>query len=152
MECRISNDIIRKLDQQSAELQGEFSEVKMPTLENSDRTNASLQEINDRCIQVDVNFQNGIMNIANNLERKVTKQELLESQVKVINNINISIMSLSEANRSIHIEDQKVVLELKEGLDKSLSEMKQSIQVNREVILKKFEATTESKIHSDTLV
>jgi hypothetical protein len=87
------------------------------------RTNAELQEINDKFIQIDVNSQNWIRTMTDGLGWKADKEDILKSQVKVINMIDSSIMRLDEANMNILIEYQKKPMVLKEDLERTINEI-----------------------------
>jgi hypothetical protein len=91
--------------------------------ENRSRTNAELQEIHEKYIQVDVNSQNGIRRMTDGLGWKADKEDSLKSQVKVINKVYSSIMGLDEVNMNIRIEYQRKAMKLKEDLERRINDI-----------------------------
>jgi hypothetical protein len=71
-----------------------------------------------------MNVQIGFMAIKDDLERKTVKEDILESHVKMINQIEASIMRLGKSNRDIHVEYRKVISVLKTDLNEPINNMK----------------------------
>jgi hypothetical protein len=95
--------------------------IKMTVQEDRERTNSELQEVNGKNIQENENMRGGIMVIMSDLDSNATKMNLLESQVKVLNRIDVSIMMLDKASKDIRIEDRKVMAELVTNVLKSIT-------------------------------
>lgn len=95
--------------------------IKMTVQEDRERTNSELQEVNGKNIQENENMRGGIMVIMSDLDSNATKMNLLESQVKVLNRIDVSIMMLGKASKDIRIEDRKVMAELVTNVLKSIT-------------------------------
>jgi hypothetical protein len=59
--------------------------------------------MNDKCLQVEMNLQDGIRTMVDGLSWKADKVDVLNSHVKMINKIESSITGLGEVNMGIRM-------------------------------------------------